>query len=219
MDPSRQGDKGRTVIAVLDYDTAQSKELRAAMAELGADARVISTPVELDRAAAVVLPTAKSLPAAAVSLRDRGWITPLTRAVESGRPVLAIGAGLHLLMDVCYDEGVCTGLGVIPGKAVRFDFGSHPAARHFPTPHTGWNRVNWVAECPLLTGLKTGEYFYFDHGAHVEPLDEHTAIGETNHGVDFCSILWQDSLYGVEFLPERSNDAGRRILSSFASLV
>lgn len=209
---------GHAVIAILDYDTAQTVGLRGAFEEMGVQAAVASTVGDFQGADRVVLPNAANLASAAASLRDRGWVDPLIRVLESGRPILAIAAGLHLLMDRARDDAPLTGLGVVRGRTVPFTFGGHPAARHFGSRHTGLNRVEWDAECPVLAELSPGDYFYFDHEAFVEPAEPHIAVGRSNHGIEFCSTILQDSILGTEFLPERSGEPGRRLLAAFARI-
>lgn len=206
------------MIGILNIETAQTERLAGKLESLGADVSLLAGAADLDRAAKVIIPHCESNRAAVRSLRDRGLVAPLLRACDSGRPVLALSSGMHLLMDVIHDEGAHTGLGIISGKATVFDFGSHPAARHFVLPHQGWNQVRWSQGGPLLAGLNSGEYFFFDHALHAEPLEEKTITARCNHGIDFAAVLSTAQVYAAQFLPEKSEEAGECVLMNFIRL-
>ena len=206
------------MIAILQCETGDPKRMQKALVSLGADAQIIDSIEGIGRASKIVITSGTSFRETVRCIRDRGLIAPLLRATEDGRAVLAVSLGLHLLMDVSHEDGQHTGLGAIHGKVTRFDFGDHPAARHFVLPHQGWNQVVWSGDCPLLTGLHSGEYFYFDHSCHAEPLDERTIGARSNHGVDFAAVLWQGRIFGTQFLPERSEEAGRKLLANFLAI-
>jgi len=206
------------MIAILDCQAHDPDRVADAFRDLGADAKVVSAGEAIERAARVVLPDVASYGRAVAELRDRGLIGALLRAIDRGCPILGISRGLHMLLDVSHEAGQHTGLGVIHGKATRLDFGSHPAARHFTLPHTGWNQVLLTTDCPLMAGVASGAYFYFDHAFHAEPLDDRAICATTNHGVDFSSVLCRDRVFGTQFLPERSDEAGRTVLANFARL-
>jgi len=203
------------MIAIIDCESGATEQVRGILTDLGADAQIVSAAEAIGRASKIVLPSTHSFPDMIRSIRDRGFVAPLLHAINEGRPVLGISHGMHLLMDVSYEDGQHTGLGAIHGKATHFDFGEHPAAKHFVVPHQGWNQVNWTDGCPLLAGLNSGEYFYFDHMNHAEPLDRQFITAECNHGIDFAAVLWNRNVFGTQFLPERSEDAGRKLLINF----
>jgi imidazole glycerol-phosphate synthase subunit HisH len=206
------------VIAILQYETGDPKRMHKALVSLGADASVVDSVEGLDRASKIVIPSGTSFRQAVLFLRDRRLVAPLLRAFEDGRAILAASLGLHLLMDVSYEDGQHTGLGAIHGKVTRFEFGDHPAARHYVLPHQGWNQVVWPGDCPLLTGLRSGEYFYFDHSYHAEPLDGRAIAARSNHGIEFASVIWQKRLFGTQFLPEKSEETGLKLLTNFLAM-
>jgi imidazole glycerol-phosphate synthase subunit HisH len=209
---------GILMIAILECETGESQRMQKAFAGMGADAKIVGSIEGLDRASKIVIPSGGSFAPAIRSVRDRGLIGPLLRAVDDGRAILAVSLGLYLLMDVSYEEGQHTGLGAIHGKVTRFDFGNHPAARHFVLPHQGWNQVIWSNGCPLLAGLHSGEYFYFDHSHLAEPLDERVIAARCNHGVDFAAVIAQGRIFATQFLPDRSGEAGLKLLANFLAM-
>ncbi|MFQ5428686.1 MAG: imidazole glycerol phosphate synthase subunit HisH [Phycisphaerae bacterium] len=206
------------MIAILDCEGAEAGGVKRALDGLQVDAIPADAADAIERASKIILPHSRSLSLTVAAMRDRQLVMPLLRAIDRGRPVLGISAGFHLLLDVSYEEGQHTGLGVVHGAAKRLDFGTHPAAKHFSIPHQGWNQVRWSVECPLTAGLRSGEYFYFDHSYFGEPLDERLVAASCTHGVEFSAIIWKDHIFGTQFLPERSDDAGRALLTNFAAM-
>ncbi len=206
------------MITILDYETSMTAEIRQAFEAVGSAPVVAGSIEQLDRASKIVLPPTASFPRAIRSIRDRGFVEPLMRAVDQKRPILGIGHGLHLLFDVSYEEGQHTGLGVIPGKVTRFDFGDHPARFSVPPIHQGFNSVHWSTHCPLFNNLASGTPFYFDHAYYAEPLDARAIFAQSNHGIDFSAAVLHGSIVGLQFLPQSSEDPGRQILRNFAAL-
>ncbi len=206
------------MIAIVDCESCDTQGIQRALDRLDADAAVVQSADGLERASKIVLPPSDSFPRMIRSLRDRGLVGPLLEAAHGSRPLLGISHGMHLLFDVTYEDGQHTGLGLIHGKVIRFDLGKHPAARHFLLPHEGWNRVQWTDDCPLTAGLDSGEYFYFNHARHAEPLDRADATAVCNHGVDFTALVWKGCIFGTQFLPEKSEDAGMKLLANFVRL-
>ena len=206
------------MLAILECDTADVESLRKSLATLAAEPIAVAHADGLSRVSKLIIPRVASIPRAARSIRDSRLVSPLMRVLTSGTPVLAIDTGFHLLFDVIYDAGQHTGLGVVSGKVAPIQLGHHPAARHFSLPHQGWNQVHWTNPCPLTTGIHTGEYFYFDHASHAEPLDARVILGRTNHGIDFNAFTWSGNLFGTQFIPERSKEAGLKLFANFLAL-
>jgi glutamine amidotransferase len=207
------------MIAIIDHGQADAGPLERAFREIGARAEIVHSIEQLQRCSKLVVAGAAPLAALVRSLRDRGLVGPLVRAILDGRPFLGIGPGLHLLLDVSYENGQHTGLGLIAGKAVPFESDSqHPVRRQFRPPHVGWTPVTWTARCPLFNGLESGASFYFDHVSRAQPLDREIAVASARFGVEFAATLWDGRTFGVQFIPEKSQESGRVVLSNFAAL-
>lgn len=206
------------MIAVLDSPGGSAAALVAVGDRLDLAMCLTRAISDLERADRIILPDAENFAGLVRWLRDERLVGPLLQAADEGRPLLGVGRGLHVLLDLSYEDGQHTGLGLLHGKAVRFDFGHHPVAMHFVVPHRGWNQVHWSRPCPLLEGLQSGSYCYFNHACHAEPLEASDAVAQGNHGIDFCAVMRHERIYGVQFLPERSDEAGRTVLRNFARL-
>lgn len=206
------------MIAIVDYESSRTSEIKQAFDSLGATSAVVNSVDRLESAHQIVIPPCTSFAKGIRSIRDRGFIRPLYRAVDDGRAILAIGQGLHLLFDVSYEEGQHTGLGLVHGKVSRFEFAGHPVGAAVSPVHEGWAAVQWDRNMPILAGLQSGEQFYFDHAFFAEPLDGNRIGGTCHHGIDFPALIRQDNVLATEFLPEKSGEAGRRVLSNFARM-
>lgn len=185
---------------------------------VGADARIVTSAEEIVRASKVVLPGVGAFADAIDHIREQGLAEPILEVIDSGRPFLGICLGLQLLFDVSYEDGEYTGLGVIPGKVVRFDFDELPAARGLKVPHMGWNQLYWDEPCPVLNGLRPGTYFYFVHSYHVQPIEADVKVARSEYGVNFVAMIWRDNLFAMQFHPEKSQENGLKILRNFTAL-
>lgn len=206
------------MIAIIDYGMGNLRSVQKAFERVGASAEIVTSPEQIRRASKVVLPGVGAFRDAIGHLRERGLIEPIVEAAESHRPFLGICLGLQLLFDVSYEDGEYSGLGIVPGRVVRFDFTGDPAAAGLKVPHMGWNQLVWDRPCPLLAGLNSGEHFYFVHSYYVDPVDAAVTCGRCHYGHDFTAMIWRGHLFATQFHPEKSQRAGLRILQNFAAL-
>jgi glutamine amidotransferase len=175
---------------------------------------ITSDPAELSRADKLILPGVGAFRDAIAALRERRLIEPIHAAIDQGKPFLGVCLGLQLLFDVSYEDGEYEGLGVVPGEVVRFDLPGE-----FKVPHMGWNQIEVRRRAPIFAGIEDREYFYFVHSYYVVPRDRTWIALETDYGAPFCSGVWRDNLFAVQFHPEKSQDAGLLLLKNFAELA
>ncbi len=194
------------------------RSVQKALQKVGADAQIASTISDIASAEKIVLPGVGAFGEGMARLKERRFVEPLLKAVRDGVPFLGICLGLQLLFDVSHEEGQHTGLGVCPGKVVRFHFPPDLVSQRLPVPHMGWNQIRITSESPLLRGIDDGEYFYFAHSYYVTPIDGHVTAAVTNYGYEFTSSVWRGTVFGVQFHPEKSQDAGLKLLSNFVEL-
>ena len=204
----------RLRVAVLDYGAANMVSICQALVAAGADAIVAAGPSDLVGADALVVPGVGAAAPAMVHLREQGLLEPLRDWVRAGKPCLGICLGFQLLFDASDegDTGDSPTLGLLAGRTVLLE--------DAPTlPHIGWNSVEAVAPHPLFEGIADGSYFYFVHSFVPVPADERVVVARTTHGRSFVSAVAWGSLYGLQFHPEKSAEAGRRLLRNFLGLV
>jgi len=202
---------GPVKVAVLDYGAANMVSITRALAAVGAEVAVAEEPAAMAGVDAIVVPGVGAAAPAMDHLRERGLVGPLREWVRAGRPCLGICLGFQLLFDAS-DEGDAETLGLLAGRSV--------ALADAPTlPHIGWNSVDLVRPHPLFDGIADGSYFYFVHSFAPAPADESLILARTTHGRPFASALARGSLYGLQFHPEKSSEAGLRLLSNFIGLT
>jgi glutamine amidotransferase len=200
------------MIAILDYGVGNLRSVEKAFEAVGAQASLTGDAGLIRDADRIVLPGVGAFGECADRLRVSGLDQLVLEAVEQGKPVLGLCVGLQLMFDEGHEFGVHKGLGLIGGRVIRFpDGGPH-------VPQIGWNQIEEVEPHPLLSGLGDGTYFYFVHSYHVVPDDPQTVLAKTEYGIRYPSICGAGSVFGVQFHPEKSQDAGLRLLANFATL-
>ena len=201
------------MIAIIDYQMGNLRSVQKAFEKVGHAAIITSDPKRLQDAERIVLPGVGAFRDAMRELEDRRLIGSIQQAVENNKPFLGICLGLQLLFDVSFEDGEHHGLGLFPGKVVRF---SLPGG--FKVPHMGWNQVHIRRPAPILEGIAQGSHFYFVHSYYVEPASDDVIAIETDYHRPFCSMIWKDRLFATQFHPEKSQQLGLRVLKNFAEL-
>lgn len=202
------------MIAILNYDTSDTQALHETLSNMGVTHQRVDSLDQLDRAARIILPHGDSFSAMIRDIRDSGYLPVLFRALDQGRPILGIGRGMHLLFDVCYDNGQHTGLGFIPGKVTS------PRERAAATFAKGTAlaqslALRWTNRSVLAHGVPAEAVFHFESDDFAEPLDDEMTLAKTTSRPHRAAAVEDGSVFGVQFLPERSGEAGTIILSNF----
>jgi glutamine amidotransferase len=205
-------------IAVVDYGAGNLRSVAKALARSGLDARVTNDPSDVRRADAVALPGVGAFAEAAASLAAKGLDDAVRDAIESGRPYLGLCLGLQLLFEESDEHGRTPGLACLPGRVTRFPERDAVGSR-LRIPHIGWNQVEFSGRHPVLAGLPASDCFYFVHSYVAVPAREADVIGRAEYGGRFAAAVARDNLFAVQFHPEKSQAAGKRLLDSFAAWV
>ncbi len=199
------------MIAIVDYGLGNIESVKYALDRLGASSVVTSAPGEFASAGGVILPGVGAFSQAMANLRELGLETPLREAATGGRPFLGICLGLQLLFDESEEHGRHEGLGILPGKVVRF-----PAP--LKVPQMGWNQLRQERSCPLFEGVGDGAWFYFAHSYRAVPAEADTVAGTTDYGGRYASVVQRQRVFAVQFHPEKSGPTGLRMLEDFVRL-
>jgi glutamine amidotransferase len=210
------------MIAIIDSGIANLRSVQKGFARVGSEARIAEDPRCLREAAGIVLPGVGAFADGIAKLATRGFIEPLLRAIQEGKPVLGICLGLHFLFSESEEFGLHKGLDLLAGRVRRFAADMPDAATpgaKLKVPHMGWNRVRMLRPTPILAGLSEEPHFYFVHSYYVEPADPSVTAGMTEYGGWFTSVIWRDNLFATQFHPEKSQAAGLRLLANFAALA
>ncbi len=205
------------VIAVIDNGICNLRSVTKALEAVGASPRVVRSPAELaeGRALGLVLPGVGALRDCVASLRASGLAAVVRDWIAADRPFLGVCLGMQALFEHS-EEGDITGLGILPGKVVRF---RRPP--EFKIPHMGWNTVRFLQPgSALAAGLAAdGEAFYFVHSFHCVPADPALVLGETDYGGAFCAAVARGRMFAAQFHPEKSQAKGLQIYRNFTSVA
>jgi glutamine amidotransferase len=204
-----------TLIAVVDYDMGNLHSACKGLSNAGAAPHVTDSAKDLERADAIVLPGVGAFDPAIQHLRDRDLILPIKDAIASGKPFLGICLGLQILLDGS-EEGREPGLGIVPGMVRRFRY--EPG---ITIPHMGWNQLQLQQpNLPLWKLLSSNPWVYFVHSFYADPADPGVIAATTTHGTQtVTAAIARDNLMAVQFHPEKSSDAGLKLLANFVAMV
>jgi glutamine amidotransferase len=191
-----------------------AQALRAADPE--AEVLVSSQASDIDAADRVVLPGQGAMRDCMSSLRESGAEEAVLRAMKT-RPVMGVCVGEQMLFDSSEENEGTPGLGLLPGKVVRFQLDGKLQAdgSRFKVPQMGWNRVRQVRAHPLWDGVEDGAYFYFVHSYYAQPDDPADTIGEADFGGAYCCAVARENIVATQFHPEKSAAAGLRLYRNF----
>ncbi len=208
------------MIAVVDYgvgnlrSAAKGLERAAENAGVELQVRVTADAAEIERAQAVVLPGVGAFGACMESLAAAGLTAVVKDAARSGRPFLGICVGMQILFEESSEFGRVPGLGLLPGRVVHF------RSTDVKIPHMGWNALAVQDGFPLLAATPSGTHVYFVHSYYCEPAEPTLVAATATHGSEtFTAAVGRGNIFGTQFHPEKSQAAGLRLLSRFASLA
>jgi glutamine amidotransferase len=204
------------VIAIVDYEMGNLRSVQKALERVGATAVVTRDPGVIARAAAAVLPGVGAFGMCMENLRRHGLIAPVKDFIAGGRPFLGICLGMQLLFDESEEFGPVAGLGILPGRVVRF--ASDPTGVR-KVPHMGWNALMMRNRAPHLAGIGDGTRVYFVHSYYPVPRDPGLITTTTDYGGEFASSVWYENVFACQFHPEKSQAVGLRLLANFAALA
>ena len=200
-------------IVIVDYGMGNLRSVQKAFEHCGAETKVSGNASEVKKADKIVLPGVGAFGQAMRELKQRKLIGVLTDKVRSHTPYLGLCLGLQLLFSSS-EEGNVKGLGLLAGRVKRFSAAKRRPG--FKIPHMGWNTLSLQRKnCPLMKGVDAGDYFYFVHSYVAVPEDKEIIQSVTRYGADFCSSVWQGSLFATQFHPEKSQRAGLNLIKNF----
>lgn len=203
------------MIAILDYGVGNLFSLSSSLKALGLDTEITADPQRLRAADRIILPGVGAFGDAKAKLDATGLVPVLLEEAER-KPVLGICLGMQLLFDRSFEYGQHPGLGLVPGQVA--DLRPDLADKTLKVPHMGWNRLSIVRDDPIFRYFRDGEHVYYVHSFYAKDCAAHT-LGTSQYGnVDVTGVVRNDCVYGVQFHPEKSGDAGLRLLRAFAEL-
>jgi glutamine amidotransferase len=200
------------MITIIDYGAGNLRSVVNAISRLGYEAKVTTSPAEVSKAKAVILPGVGAAADTMANLRQQGLDEPIRRFVAEGKPFLGVCIGMQVLLSDTEEGGNHQCLGIIPGRVRKF-------APGLKVPHMGWNQLKQKRAHAIFEGIADGANFYFVHSYYVEPEDKGLVVGETEYGLPFCSVIARDNLIATQFHPEKSGEVGLKIYDNFIRMA
>ena len=201
-------------IALIDYNAGNLTSVRKALGAVGATFYTPESASELAEAAGIIVPGVGHF--AATAALDAPWIAAIRSHVERSQPLLGICVGLQWLYEGSEESPDLRGLGLLQGTCGKLRGGSVDG-QVLKVPHVGWNSLERTTDAPILDGVADAAQVYFTH-SYAAPVTTDTAA-TTKHGQRFTSVVQRGHIAGVQFHPEKSGDAGLRILRNFVRTV
>mgnify|MGYP003654223589 CR=1 FL=1 len=207
------------MIAIVDYGMGNLRSAQKAFEFVGHNAVLTDDPAEIAAADGVVLPGVGAFKDCIDGLTERGLVPVVKEAAASGKPFLGICVGLQLLFDYSEEGEGAAGLGIFPGRVLRFPPASESGMK---VPHMGWNRIlktDSPASGELLRYTREQPYAYFVHSYYAQPEDEALVLAHCEYSISFPAIVGRGNVFATQFHPEKSQQDGLAILKAFGNRV
>ena len=202
-------------ILIVDYGIGNIKSIQNAFERLDLPAPPLSKNIdELKAASALILPGVGAFSSCIKKLEQFELINCLNDLVlKEKKPILGICVGMQLMADFSKEGGLHKGLGWIPGEVNRLDLNSD-----FNVPHVGWNNVKISDNRTIFSKIKNKTHFYFDHSYHFV-CDPKYVLASTNYDIEITVAVQSQNIFGVQFHPEKSANAGLKLFRSFTKYI
>lgn len=196
------------MIAIIDYGCGNLKNVKKAFEFIGHEALITGEKSKIEDASHVVLPGVGAFGDAIKKLRETKLDETIERCVRKGKPFLGICLGMQLMLEKSYEFGEHEGLSLIKGEVKKFQ-------TKLLVPHMGWNNISIKDKSGII---KNEGYYYFVHSYHAEGVPEENIMAECVYDYKFTCAIRKDNVFGVQFHPEKSADAGIDILKRFGEI-
>ncbi|WP_319578927.1 imidazole glycerol phosphate synthase subunit HisH [uncultured Methanospirillum sp.] len=198
------------MIAIVDYGLGNLRSVSKALEKVGGNVSITGDLDEIRAADGIILPGVGAFHEGMARLSDLK--TALLDA-QGQVPVLGICLGMQMLMEFSEEHGLSAGLGLIPGTVKRFE-----RTPGYKIPHMGWNQISLAQpDDPLYSGIPDNSFFYFVHSYWADTPDQYR-VTSTEYINRFASSIRNGTVWGTQFHPEKSGEAGLQILRNFIGM-
>jgi imidazole glycerol-phosphate synthase subunit HisH len=201
------------MIVIVDYGMGNLRSVEKAIASIGASSVISNDPYVILKADKLVIPGVGAFGDCMKNIRAYGIEDAVKQFIAKGRPVIGICVGMQMLFDDGDENPGVKGLGLMNGRVKGFDH-AQLAGKGLKIPHMGWNTVKQAKKSFLFEGIEDKSYFYFVHSYYPAPLED-VAIGTTDYGIDFTSVVQKNNIVATQFHPEKSQANGLKLLLNF----
>ncbi len=201
------------MIAIIDYDAGNLKSVEKALQYLGEECIVTRDKEKLLKADKIILPGVGAFGDAMEKLHKFELVDVIHKLVKENKPFLGICLGLQLMFESSEEGPGVKGLGLLPGKIVKF-----PEKEGFKIPHMGWNSIDVKEGSRLFNGVSNNSYVYFVHSYYLQAENENDVAATTEYITHVHASVEHDNIFACQFHPEKSGDVGLRILKNFCEL-
>jgi imidazole glycerol-phosphate synthase subunit HisH len=200
------------LIAIVDYGMGNLKSVRKALSYLDIESVITSEAKGIAESTGIIVPGVGAFPDAMQTMKSKGLDRVIIEEASKGKPILGICLGMQLLFEESYEIEKCHGLGLLKGSIVKID-------ESVKVPHMGWNDLKLEKECELFKEADENSFVYFVHSYYAKPAEEGIVNAYASYGGKVPAIVSKDNIYGIQFHPEKSGEAGIRILKRFGEMV
>ena len=208
------------MLCVVDYGVGNLYSLCSSLKAVGAEAVVSGDPAVIAAADKIILPGVGAFGDAAAKLRENGLDKLIIERANAGVPLMGICLGMQMLFAESHEFGCHKGLGLIPGKVISMEGVIAPELK---IPQMGWNALHFPnaelkASSPVFCDIPEGEFVYFVHSYYADGCDE-SLLATSEYGKNLTAAVALDNVSGTQFHPEKSGEAGLRLLKNFVSIA
>lgn len=202
------------MITIIDYGLGNLRSVQKAFERCNVIVKISSKPGDIKNAEKLLLPGVGHFAEGMRNIKEYGILDAMNIAVlENKTPIMGICLGMQLMTDYS-EEGNCKGLGWISGKTKKFNFETNG----LKIPHMGWNNLLINNNSTIFKGISQQQFFYFVHSYYVTCESKSHILAETDYGGNFVSSFNHNNIYGCQFHPEKSHDAGLLLIKNFTLL-
>ena len=199
------------MIGVIDYGAGNLRSVCNSLKKLSVDCHIVKSPSDLNKIETMIFPGVGSFGDSSEQLKKQSLFEPIREWIITDRPFLGICIGFQMLFDSSEESPGSEGLGIIPGKVIKFS-----EQKNLKVPHMGWNEVQIKnLDDPVWQKIDDLTHFYFVHSYFPKPDNPEVSSSTTGYGVDFTSSIRFGNTFGTQFHPEKSQKSGLRLIENF----
>jgi glutamine amidotransferase len=199
------------MIVIIDYGLGNLGSVKNTLDKLGVDSVISSSKNQIEAGSRLILPGVGSANQGMKNLKEKKLDKVLINEIKKGKPFLGICLGMQLLFSES-EEGNVRCLNIIEGKVKKFN-------SQLKVPQIGWNQIKYqiskIKDQRLFENIPNKSSFYFINSYYCKPSDESVAVGESEYGVNFCSVLVKKNITATQFHPEKSGQIGRQFIKNW----